>query len=134
MISLESLRTVNAKVIQAFNAMPAANPLTLTHHGLDSSEDTPARKTVAAVFARRSHSQNSNAPETVDHFPRNVRVSVDSSGIQFRIKKRSQLLECLIELSLLRLRDPRIRHHPIGNEVSGKKSFNETKRLRAGEQ
>ena len=40
----------------------------------------------------------------------------------------------MIELFLLALRDARVRHYPIGNEMPGEQAFDEAKRLRTGEQ
>ena len=46
------------------------------------------------------------------------------------IQKLAKILESSIQFDLLRRRNARIRHYPIGNEMSLEKSFGETKRLR----
>ena len=46
------------------------------------------------------------------------------------IQKLPQFLERLIQFGLLRRRDARIRHRPIGDEISEEKTFGETKLLR----
>src|SRR5437763_1038721 len=92
------------------------------------------RKTMTAVLSRRGHSENPDPSQTVDHIARNVGLSIDLRRIELRVQKGAQFFQRLIELCLLGLRDPRIRHHPVGNEMPLKKSFNKAKRLRTGEQ
>ena len=89
---------------------------------------------MAAEFLRRGHPENTDPAEAVDHFPRNVRLSIDRRGIELSIEKCRKLFESLIELRLLRRRDPRIRHHPIGDEMPGEQSLGKPERLRAGEE
>jgi len=45
----------------------------------------------------------------------------------------AQRTKRLVDFGLFRCRDPRIRHHPVGNEVALEQAFDETERLRAGE-
>src|SRR3954447_24403188 len=87
-----------------------------------------------AELRRRGHSKNADAPEAIDHFPRNIGISVNRDRVQFRIEKFAQLLQRLIELSLLGISYPRIRHYPVGNEMATEQAFDEAERLRAGEQ
>src|SRR5207244_362731 len=91
------------------------------------------RKTATAVLRWRSHSQNADTSKTINYFARNIGVPVDRHWIQFRAEKFPEFLQCFIELDLLPRRDPRIRHYPVGNEMTLEQSFDETERLRAGE-
>ena len=45
------------------------------------------------------------------------------------VEKFPKVRERLVQLCLLRCRDARIRHHPIGNETTLKETFGETERL-----
>src|SRR5260370_25715163 len=85
------------------------------------------------VPRRCSHSQNADTSKTINYFARNTGVPVVRHWIQFRAEKFPEFLQCFIELDLLPRRDPRIRHHPIGNEMTLEQSFDETEGLRAGE-
>ncbi len=49
------------------------------------------------------------------------------------IEKLPKFAESVIQFDLLRGRDPRIRHHPIGNEVALEKAFGKPQRLRPRE-
>src|SRR5205085_6223700 len=91
-------------------------------------------KTVAANFFWRSRAEHADSSESIDHVARNVRLPVDFHRIEMFIQKLAQFSEGLVDLSLFRRRDPRIRHHPIGNKMSLEQSFDETKRLRTVEQ
>src|SRR6266702_3002159 len=72
-------------------------------------------KTAPAVIRRRRHSEHANTSEPIDHFARNVCLSIYRHRIERRVEKRPQFRQRCIELGLLRRWDPRIRHHPIGN-------------------
>src|ERR1700720_4243193 len=91
------------------------------------------RKTVTAVFHRRGHSQNADAAQTVNHFARNLRLSIYLYGVELGIEKLAQFGKRFVELSLLRCRHARIRHHPIRYEMAEKKAFCESESLRSGE-
>src|ERR1700737_1357095 len=91
------------------------------------------RKTVSAVFHRRGDSQNADAPQTVNHFARNLRLSIYLYGVELGIEKLVQFGKRLVELSLLRCRHTRIGHHPIRYEMPEKKAFCEPERLRSSE-
>ena len=86
-----------------------------------------------ANFFWCSRTEHADAAETINYFAWNVGVPVDRHRIQFRVEKFPEFLQCFIELGLLRRRNPRIRHHPIGNETTLEEPFDETERLRAGE-
>src|SRR6266446_674973 len=91
------------------------------------------RKTVSAVFHRRGHSQNADAAQPVNHFARNLRLSIYLYGIELGIEKLAQFGKRFVELSLLPCRHARIRHHPIRYETAEKKAFCESERLGSGE-
>jgi len=57
-------------------------------------------------------------------------VAVTFGSIEMFIEKLSKLAESPVQLALLRSRNARIRHHPIGHEMTLKKSLRKAKRLR----
>src|SRR6266513_2079182 len=65
-----------------------------------------------------------------DHAARNICLSVDLRRIEVFVQKFAEFSECIIQLSLLGRRNTRIRHHPIGNEMSLEQPLGETQRLR----
>src|ERR1700682_4637849 len=91
------------------------------------------RKTMTAIFHWRGHSQNADAAQTVNHFGRNLRLSIYLYGVELGIEKLAQFGKRFVELSLLRCRHARIRHDPIRDEMAEKKAFCESERLRSGE-
>ena len=60
---------------------------------------------------------------------RNIRLPIDFRSIQILIQKFAKFSKSLIQLALLRLRDARIRHHPIRHEMPLEKSFRKPQRL-----
>ena len=59
-------------------------------------------------------------------------MSIDRRRIELRIEHLPQFRQRFVQLSLLRRRNPRIRHHPIGNEMPRKQSLGKPQRLRPG--
>src|SRR4029077_1371404 len=60
---------------------------------------------------------------------RNVRLTIDLRRIEICIQKFAKFSQRLIQLALFRLRNARIRHHPVRDEMSLKKSFRKAERL-----
>ena len=87
---------------------------------------------VTANFRRRSRTEHADSSQSIDHITRNVRLPIDLRRIEMFIQKFAQLTKRLVDLRLFRCRDPRIRHHPIGNEMALEQAFDKTERLRAG--
>jgi hypothetical protein len=90
------------------------------------------RETASAIFLRRGHTEHADAPKAINHLAGNICLSIDLSRIEMFIEKLAKFAERLVQLDLLRGRDTRIRHHPIGDEVALEKPFGETQRLRPG--
>src|SRR5438874_10311847 len=89
---------------------------------------------VTANFLRRSRAKHADSSKSIDHITRDVRLPVDLRRIKMLIEKLAQLAQRFVDPTLFGCRDPRIRHYPIGNKMAGEQAFDETKRLRAGEQ
>src|SRR5437016_10871305 len=88
------------------------------------------REAAASVFLRSRHTQHPDATKAINHVARNVRLPVDLRRIEMFVQKFAEPSERIIQLILLGLRNARIRHHPIGNEMSREQSLGKTKRLR----
>src|SRR5213076_2620189 len=88
------------------------------------------RETVSAIFLRRCHAEHADASQSIDNAARNVRLAIDLRRIKICIQKFAKLSKRLIQLALLRLRDARIRHHPIRHEMPLEKAFRKAQRLR----
>ena len=88
---------------------------------------------MSAIFLRRRHAEHAGTPQPIDHATGNIRLPIDLRRIEICIQKFAKLSKRLNQLALLRLRDARIRHHPIGNEMPLEKPFDETERLRPRE-
>src|SRR6266436_7254148 len=80
------------------------------------------REAAPAVFLRRGHAK---------HAARYVCLAVDLRRIKIFVQKFAEFSERIIQLDLFRSRNARIRHHPIGNEMSLEQSLGKTERLRA---
>src|ERR1700736_2266784 len=91
-------------------------------------------KTVTADFFWRSRTEHADSSQSINHITRNVRLPIDVRRIKMFIQKFAQLTERLVDFRLFRSLDSRIRHHPIGNEMALKQAFNESERLRPGEE
>src|SRR4029077_8520508 len=103
----------------------------------DLFEDLAVRhlsESVTADFFRCSRTENADSSQSIDHVPRNVRLSIDLGRIQMFIQEFAQLAPRLFDPGLFCRRDPRIRHHPVGHEMSGEQSFNKPERLRPGKE
>src|SRR5580765_2555812 len=87
------------------------------------------RKTVSAIFLGCRHAEHADAPQPIDHAARNVRLPIDLRRIKILIQKFAKFSKRLIQFALLRLRDARIRHHPIRHEMPLEKSFRKSQRL-----
>src|SRR4030095_16528543 len=70
-----------------------------------------------------------DTPQPIDHAARNIRLPIDFRRIEICIQKFAKFSKRLIQLALLRLRDARIRHHPIRHEMPLEKSFRQPQRL-----
>ena len=89
---------------------------------------------VTANFLRCGRAKYADSSKSIDHVTRDISLPVDLRRIEMLIEKLAQLVQRLVDPRLFGCRDPRIRHHPIGNEMTGEQAFNETKRLWTGEQ
>ena len=83
-----------------------------------------------AIFLRRSHPEHANSAQSINHAARYIRFSVDFRGIEMLVQKLAKLGKNSVQFDLLRRRDARIRHYPIGNEMALEKTFGKTERLR----
>src|SRR4030095_5877969 len=70
-----------------------------------------------------------DTPQPIDHAARNICSPIDFRRIEICIQKFAKFSKRLIQLTLLRLRDVRIRHHPIRHEMPLEKSFRKPQRL-----
>src|SRR6476620_4343438 len=87
------------------------------------------RETAAAHFLWRGHSENADAPESVDHVAGNICLAVDFFGVEMFVEEMPQFRDGAIYIGLLRIGQARIRHGPVGHEVAEEKSFREAKLL-----
>src|SRR5438552_12367371 len=92
------------------------------------------RKTAAAKFFGRSHSEHPDSTKAVDHFARNIGLSIDRAGVELLIQKLPNLSERFVRFDLLRRGNARVRHHPIRDKMTEKKAFSETDRLWTGKE
>ena len=83
-----------------------------------------------AIFLRRSHAKHANSAESINHAVRYIRFSVDFRRIEMLVQKLAKLGKSSVQFDLLRRRDARIRHYPIGNEMALEKTFGKAERLR----
>ena len=105
------------------------------HNAADFLQDLAVRhlrETMTADLLRRSHAEHAHPAQPVDHAARNVRLSIYFCRIQIFVEKLPKLAQNAIQLRLLRRRNARIWHDPIGNEMSLEKPLGETERLRPG--
>src|SRR6478609_1789950 len=87
------------------------------------------REPVSAVFLRCRHAEHADTPQPIDHATGNIRLPIDLRRIKICNQKFAKFSKNLIQLALLRLRDARIRHHPIRHEMPLEKSFRKPQRL-----
>src|SRR4030095_16896189 len=87
------------------------------------------REPMSAVFLRCRHAEHADTPQPIDNAARNIRLPIDLRRIEICIQKFAKFSKRLIQLALLRLRDARIRHHPIRHEMPLEKSFRKPQRL-----
>src|SRR6266481_5931173 len=78
---------------------------------------------MSAIFLRRRQAEHAGTPQPIDHATRNIRLPIDLRRIEICIQKFAKFSKNLIQLALLRLRDARIRHHPIRHEMPLEKPF-----------
>src|SRR5205814_6996035 len=71
-----------------------------------------------------------DTPQPIDHAARNVRLAIDLRRIKIFLQEFTKFSKRLIQLALLRLRDARIRHHPIRHEMPLEKAFRKAQCLR----
>src|SRR6266403_612086 len=93
---------------------------------------SPVSATIS-VFVRACLTTKARESQSNDHITRNVRLPIDLRRIKMFIQKFAQLAKRSVDFRLFRCRNPRIRHHPVGNEMALEQAFDETERLRAGE-
>src|SRR5205807_6704261 len=98
---------------------------------LQDSAALHLRETAAAEFARRCHPKNTGASKTVDEVPRDVGIAIDPVRIEVAVEHLANLAQCTLQFRLSRRVKPRIRHYPIGHEISQEKSFGKTEFLPA---
>src|SRR6266487_6377010 len=89
------------------------------------------REPAASVFLRRGHAEHAGPTKAIDHTAWYICLAVDLRRIKMFVQKLAEFSKRIIQLDLLRSRNARIRHHPIGNEMSLEKTFGEPERLRA---
>src|SRR4029078_4945128 len=87
------------------------------------------REAVSAIFLWRCHTQHADASQTIDHTARNIRLPIDLRSIEIRIQKFTKFSKSLTQPPLLRLRDARIRHYPIRDEMPLEKAFRKSQCL-----
>src|SRR5215471_15483680 len=87
------------------------------------------RESASAIFLRRSHTEDADPAKAIDHAARYIRFPIDLRRIEMFVQKLLKLAESFVQFDLLRRRDARIRHHPIGNEMPMENTFGKTKRL-----
>src|SRR5437867_5874316 len=92
------------------------------------------RKTAPAVFGRRCHAEDADAPESVNYLARNICLPIYLRRIEFLVEKVAKFGERCVQFRLLCCRDQRIGYHPIGHKTAEKKAFCKTKRLRPREE
>src|SRR5262249_20969595 len=81
------------------------------------------RESASAILLRRSHAKHTNSAQAINHAAWYIRLPIDLRGMEVLIQKLAKLGESRIQFDLLRRRYARIRHHPIGNEMSLEKTF-----------
>src|SRR6266403_1765746 len=86
-------------------------------------------KTQSPVFDWRGRPEHADAAESIDDLARNIRLSIYFHRIEMFVEKSPKFRERPVQLCLLRCRDARKRHHPIGNEMTLEETFGKTKRL-----
>src|SRR5260370_38159608 len=91
-------------------------------------------ETASANFFWRRRTEHADSSQSINHIPRNVRLPIDLRRIKMFIQEFAQLTERLIDFRLFRRRDPWLRHYPAANALALEEAFDETQRLRAGEQ
>jgi hypothetical protein len=88
------------------------------------------RESTPAIFLRRSHAEHANSAKSINHAARYIRFPIDLRRIEMFIQKLVKLGESSVQFGLLRRRNARIRHYPIGNEMPLEKAFGKTEGLR----
>ena len=81
-------------------------------------------------FTPLIHAEHANSAESINHAARYIRCSVDFRRIEMLVQKLAKLGKSSVQFDLLRCRDARIRHYPIGNEMALEKTFGKPERLR----
>ena len=101
---------------------------------LQESAVNHLRKTPSAIFHWGGRTKHPDASQSIDDVARDICLSIYLGGIEMFVEKLAELDKSSIQLGLLRCRDARIRHHPIGNEMTLEKAFREAKCLRPPEE
>src|SRR5205823_5634111 len=89
------------------------------------------RETTAAEFPCRCHPKNTGASKAIDQVLRDIGIAIDPVGIEVAVEHLANFVQCALQFRLPRRVKPRIRHHPIGHEISQEKSFGKTEFLPA---
>src|SRR5437868_11725239 len=84
---------------------------------------------MASIFLRGGHTQYSHPAKAIDHTARNVRLPINLSRIEMFIQKFAEFSERMIQFNLFGRLNTRIRHHPIGHEMSLEQTLGEPERL-----
>src|SRR5262249_32958943 len=83
------------------------------------------------MFLWRSHAKHADSTKAINHAARYVRVPIDLRRIEMLVQKLAKLGESSIQFGLLCRRNARIRHYPIGDEMSLEKALSKAEGLRA---
>jgi hypothetical protein len=74
-------------------------------------------KSPASEFAWRGHAKDTCVREPLDKIARNVCISINPVWIKFAIEHLPNLSQCALQFGSLSGGQPRIWHHPIGDEI-----------------
>ena len=89
------------------------------------------RETAAANFPWRRHSKNARASKALDEVARDVGIAIDPVRIEIAIEHLAHFAQCTLQFRLPGRVEPRIRHYPIGHEISQEEPLGKTEFLPA---
>src|SRR5438309_6767007 len=101
---------------------------------LEDSATLHLGKSPASEFAWRGHAKDACVGEPLDKITRNVCISINPVWIKFAIEHLPNLSQRAFQFGFLGGGEPRIRHHPIGDEIAKEQTFGEPKFLASAEQ
>src|SRR5215471_14781746 len=88
------------------------------------------RESVSAILLRGGHAEHADTPQPIDHAARNICSAIDLRRVKMFVQKLPKLAQRLVQLGLLVRRNPRIWHHPVGDEMPLEQSLGKSLRLR----